>query len=354
MLNTDAVLFIDQRSSIIQHLIPLTVVILTHNEECNIGDCVRSVAWAEDVIVVDSGSTDGTLAEAILARPDVRTFHHPFQDFGDQRNWALDQTAPRQEWVLFLDADERVTPELAKSIANALSNRSAVVGYFLCYKNYFLGRWLKRCTRFPTWQLRLLKRGDVRYEKMGHGQREVTTGPLDYIHAPYHHYGFSQGVAHWIARHNIYSSAEIGLIDQLRQEPLAFSDLWKADRVGRTRCMKRIAARLPFRPIVGFCYLYLWRRGFLDGYAGLMFCLLRLTHEIHIVVKQAEKKAVSSQPSALIPTPPVAHTPPPPSGSRPSPHASRTTQMDAVPRSQSERQTSLPLPSDALWATESG
>ena len=288
---------------------PVTVIILTHNEEPNIFDCLSSVAWAGDVIIVDSGSSDATLAEAVRACPNVRTFHHPFQDFGDQRNWALDQTAPRHEWVLFLDADERCPPELAASIQTAISRDSNVVGYYLCYKNFFLGRWLKRCTRFPTWQLRLFQRGEVRYEKMGHGQREVTAGPLDYIHEPYDHYGFSQGVAHWIARHNTYSSEEIGLLDQLRQEPLTLSDLWNADHVGRTRCMKRIAARLPFRPLVGFFYLYIWKRGFLDGSAGLMFCLLRLTHEIHMVVKQAEKEAISRQRSAISQQPLLPESP---------------------------------------------
>ncbi len=288
---------------------PVTVIILTHNEEPNIFNCLRSVAWAEDVIVVDSGSTDATLAEATRARPDVRTFYHPFQDFGDQRNWALDQTAPRHKWVLFLDADERCTPELAASIHTAISPDSQMVGYYLCYKNFFLGKWLKRCTRFPTWQLRLLKRGEVRYEKMGHGQREVTRGPLDYIHEPYDHYGFSQGVTHWIGRHNTYSSEEIGLLYQLRQEPLALSDLCKADCVSRSRCLKRIAARLPFRPLVGFFYLYIWKGGFLDGYAGLMFCLLRLTHEIHMVVKQAEQEAISRQRTAISQKPLLPESP---------------------------------------------
>jgi len=267
---------------------PVTVIILTHNEERNIGDCVRSVAWAEDVIVVDSGSTDGTVPAATQARSDLRVFQHPFQDFGDQRNWSLDETSPRHNWVLFLDADERCTSELARAISQTVTQDSDVVGYYLCYRNFFLGRWIKRCTRFPTWQLRLLKRGQVRYEKMGHGQQEVTSGRLDYIHQPYDHYGFSQGVSHWIARHNRYSSEEIGLILSLRQQPLALGDLRRSDRMARTRCMKRIAARLPFRPLIGFLYLYVWKRGFLDGYAGLMFCLLRLTHEIHMLVKLEE------------------------------------------------------------------
>lgn len=270
---------------------PVTVIILTHNEALNIADCLRSVEFAEDVIVVDSGSTDGTRELAVQTRADVRVFQHPFQDFGDQRNWALDQTSPRHDWILFLDADERVTSQLAQTIHRTVTSTSPIVGYYLCYKNYFLGKWLKRCTRFPTWQLRLLRRGEVRYEKMGHGQKEVTTGPLGYIQDPYDHYGFSQGIAHWIARHNRYSTEEIGHTLQLRSEPLQLGSLLSRDRVTRNRCLKRIAARLPCRPLIGFFYLYVWKLGFLDGRAGLMFCLLRLTHEIHMVVKLAEKQS---------------------------------------------------------------
>lgn len=280
---------------------PVTAIILTHNEERNIRDCVRSLDWADDVVIVDSGSTDSTVEAAREVRESVRIFHHPFKDFGDQRNWALDETEPRHRWILFLDADERCTPELAASIQKVASSQMDVAGYYLCYRNYFLGRWIKRCTRFPTWQLRLLKHGEVRYEKMGHGQKEVTTGRLEYLQEPYDHYGFSQGVAHWIARHNRYSSEEIGHILSLRQQPLALSDLRSRDRIARTRCMKRIAARLPFRPLIGFLYLYIWKWGFLDGYAGLMFCLLRLTHEIHMVVKLEELRTqqLADRPSSV-------------------------------------------------------
>ena len=270
----------------------VTAIILTHNEEQNIAECIRSLQWLDDVIVVDSGSTDTTAAEATRARSDVRIFTHPFQDFGDQRNWALDEAAPRHRWILFLDADERCTPQLAAAINVVISQNSPTVGYYLCCKNFFLGQWLKRSTSFPTWQLRLLQLGEVRYEKMGHGQKEVTTGPLEYLQEPYDHYGFSQGVSHWIARHNKYSSEELGHILELRQQPLALKDLLSSDRIARTRCLKRIASRLPFRPLISFLYQYIWKRGFLDGYAGLMFCLLKFTHEIHILVKLAERDAI--------------------------------------------------------------
>lgn len=269
---------------------PLSVIILTHNEEINIADCLAALDWVDDVIVVDSGSEDRTIELAQRTRPDVRVFHHPFQDFGDQRNWALDFTSPRHPWVLFLDADERCVPNCAAAIRQAVLRPEDKVGFFLTCRNFFLGRWIKRCTLYPSWQLRLLKRGCVRYRKEGHGQREVTDGPLGYIAEPYDHFGFSKGVADWIARHNTYSSNEVELIEQLRQEPLGLRDLFN-DAVRRRRCLKRLAARIGFRPVLRFLYLYIFRAGFLDGMPGLLFCLLRTAHEIHITVKLAEKRA---------------------------------------------------------------
>src|SRR5262245_26006878 len=166
---------------------PLSVIILTYNEVENIPSCLSSVEWADDVILVDSGSTDGTVDLARKVRSDVRTFMHPFGDFGAQRNWALDETTPKHDWVLFLDADERCDPGCAAAIRQAVMSPGHHVGFYLTYRNFFLDRWIKHCTLYPTWQLRLLKLGAVRFEKEGHGQREVTEGPLGYIREPYDH-----------------------------------------------------------------------------------------------------------------------------------------------------------------------
>ena len=270
---------------------PVSVIILTHNEEENVAECLRSLAWAEDVIVVDSLSTDRTLDVGVQARPDVRIFSHPFQDFGDQRNWAIDHTAPRHGWILFLDADERCDPACIEAIQAAVRDPGDKIGFYLTCRNWFLGRWIKRCTLYPSWQLRLFKNGTVRFRKEGHGQREVTDRPLGYIRQPYDHYGFSKGVAEWIARHNAYSTNEVELIQRLRREPVQLSRLFARDAVRRRRCLKRLAARVGFRPLFRFLYLYLLRGGFLDGRAGLLFCLLRAAHEIHITVKLAEQRA---------------------------------------------------------------
>lgn len=266
---------------------PLSVIVLTFNESKNIGGCLECLDWVDDVIVVDSGSTDGTIAAAESVRPDARIFENPFEDFGAQRNWALDETSPRHEWVLFLDADERCTAECAGEVRAAVEEAGDRVGFYLTCRNMFLGRWIKRCTFFPSWQLRLLKLGAVRFRKEGHGQREISDGPLGYISKPYNHFGFSKGVADWIERHNQYSTDELELIARLRNEPLGAGDLFRSP-MKRRRCLKRLAARMGFRPLTRFFYTYVLRGGFLDGMPGLYFCLLRVAHEIHITVKLAE------------------------------------------------------------------
>ncbi len=271
-------------------------MILTFNEESNIEDCLKSLDWCDDVIVIDSGSSDLTVSRAHAARGDVRVFSHPFSDFGQQRNWAIDHTAPRNEWILFLDADEQSTPEFAAAVVRAISASQEVAGYYLCAKNFFLGNWIKHSTFHPSWQLRLLKRGEVRFEKMGHGQREVTLGKLSYLMEPYHHYPFSKGISDWIARHNKYSTEEAPLICSSRKERLQLLDLLAFDSVLRRRCLKRVASRTQIlRPLLMFIYTYFFRFGFLDGRAGLMFALLRTSHEIHNVVKVAEVDLISQR-----------------------------------------------------------
>ncbi len=274
---------------------PITVIVLTYNEEKNIGGCLEHLEWADDVVLLDSGSQDDTVSEAKRARKSIRVFENPFEDFGQQRNWALDHTAPKHEWILFLDADEHCNEKCAEDIRRAVKDSGGHVGFFLTCRNIFLGKWIKRCTLYPTWQLRLLKMGEVRYRKEGHGQREVTNGSLGYVKEPYDHYGFSKGISDWVARHNYYSTAELELILRLRREPLKLLDLFKFDALKRRRCLKRLAAKVGFRPVFRFFYTYFLRRGFMDGYAGLLFCLLRVSHEIHITAKLVEAELAGQE-----------------------------------------------------------
>ncbi len=270
-----------------EHL--LTAIVLTFNEEANIGACLRSLDWVDEVIVVDSGSTDLTIVKARESRSDVRVFTNAFEDFGQQRNWAIDQTQPSNPWILFLDADEQSTPDFARAVLSAIVQKNGIVGYYLCAKNFFLGQWIRRSTFYPSWQLRLLRKGEVRFEKMGHGQKEVTSGKLSYINEPYDHYPFSKGIADWIARHNKYSTEEAPLIRAIRKEHLRLIDLFSMDSVVRRRCLKRIASRTQLlRPLLMFIYTYCFRLGCLDGRAGLVFAFLRTSHEMHNVAKVSE------------------------------------------------------------------
>jgi len=270
--------------------IPVSAIILTKDESLNIHRCVKQLAVFDEVIIVDSGSTDDTVELAYSARADVRIFTNPFVDFGQQRNWALDETSLRNDWILFIDADEFMTPALAREIDSFVKAPGNNVGAYIAGMNYFLGKWLKYSTYYPSFQLRLLKKGEVRYRREGHGQREVTEGPLAYLKNSWIHEGFSKGLHQWIARHNDYSTNEVELILRLRSEPLNLGEVLEKDPIRRRRALKRLGARLPFRPVTRFFYTLIIKRGILDGYAGFIFALLRLSHDIHLVAKIVEAK----------------------------------------------------------------
>ena len=118
--------------------------------------------------------------------------------------------------------------------------------------------------------------------------REVTSGSLYYLKESWVHEGFSKGTHHWIYRHNQYSTDEVILVLRLRQEALTTRELLTSDPIVRRRALKKLGARLPFRPLTRFVYIYILRGGFLDGAPGFIFCLLRFAHDIHIVAKLAE------------------------------------------------------------------
>ena len=267
--------------------IPVSVMILTYNEQCNIERCVEALSVFEEIIVVDSGSTDQTTETLAKQFPSVRVYERAFTDFGDQRNWAIENTNPRFEWILFVDADEFMEPSLADEIADFVQQSNEHVGGFIAGRNYFMGQWLKHCTFYPSYQLRLLKIGSVRYRKEGHGQREVVDGSTAYLKHGWHHAAFSHGIHQWIERHNRYSSDEVELILRLRREPLGCLDFF-GEPLARRRMLKRLLARLPGRAIVRIFYTYILRLGFLDGRAGFWFCVLRFSHECHIMAKVAE------------------------------------------------------------------
>lgn len=271
--------------------VSITVMILTYNEERNIGECIESLKRAAEVIIIDSGSTDGTRERALQVRPDARILVNKFEDFGQQRNWALDHANPAHPWVLFVDADEFCTEQLFDEIEGFIQTPGTDVGAYIAGRNYFLGRWLKYSTMYPSYQFRLLRTGTARFEKAGHGQREVTDGAIRYLKQGWRHENFSKGVEDWISRHNRYSTAEVELIARLRGEPLQFREFFSPDRIKRRRAIRLLSTRLPFTPILMFIYTYIIRLGFLDGRAGLIYCSLLMAHQIHVITKISERES---------------------------------------------------------------
>jgi glycosyltransferase involved in cell wall biosynthesis len=264
--------------------VPVSVVILTQDEEANIADCLASLAGFDDVHVLDSGSTDGTV-EAARQRG-VPVHHHPFEGFGRQRNWAIENVPTRHDWQLHLDADERMTPGLAAEMAAALKAEPGVGGYRLASKLMFAGRWLRRAGQYPAYQVRLFHRGRLRFADHGHGQREQTDYPLGQLREPYLHHAFSKGLDHWFAKHAVYARQEaelaLGLAGAGGEGPRG--SLFSRDATQRRRALKRLTARLPGRYFLRLAYLLLVRRAFLDGPAGVTYAHMLATYEAMVEV----------------------------------------------------------------------
>jgi glycosyltransferase involved in cell wall biosynthesis len=260
-------------------LLPLTVVVLTHNEERNLPDCLRSIVGrVSDVHVLDSGSTDGTLTIANDFGVPVHT--HPFAGFGQQRNWAIDNIPHAHPWTFHLDADERMTPELYEELCDLLARDPAEAGFFVASKLMMDGRWLRYSSGYPVYQVRLFHRERLRFMDYGHGQREVTDGRLGYLANAYVHEAYGKGLDDWFAKHARYARREAELLWQERPATLSLlRGVFSLDRVRRRRAIKLLSCFLPFRPTLRLLQLLVVNRGLLDGSAGVVYARMMAAYE---------------------------------------------------------------------------
>lgn len=264
-----------------------SVLILTKDEEANLPACLETVGWCDDVVVLDSFSADRTCE--IARAQGARVFQRVFDDFGAQRNHALDKVAFRHPWVFHLDADERFNEELRIECERFIS-QNAHSACFIPNRIIFLGKWIKHCTQYPYPQVRLVKVGEVRFAKAGHGQREdQAKRGIGHIRVPYDHHNFSKGVRDWVEKHNRYSDEEARNAAELCAGPVPFGDLFRG-AMARKRALKRLHARLPLRWLAKFCFLYFWKRGFLDGYPGFAYCVLQAFYDFLISIKIKEAR----------------------------------------------------------------
>lgn len=261
-----------------------SVYILTYNEELDIAACIESALLSDDVIVIDSCSSDRTVE--IAQRYPVRVVQHPFESHGKQRTWMLESVLPKHEWVYLLEADERLTPELFQECLRAIQTEQ-YVGYYAAERVMFMGRWIRHCTQYPRYQLRLLRHGKVWFTDYGHTEREVCQGATSFLKETYPHYTCGKGFSRWIEKHNRYSTDEaIETLHQLKTGTVNWRDLlFGATEVERRRALKDLSLRLPFRPLVRFFYMYFLLGGCLDGQAGFAWCVLQAFYEYLILLK---------------------------------------------------------------------
>ena len=265
---------------------PVSVLVLTYNEEDNLPRCLDSVAWADDVLVVDSFSTDRTVE--IAQAHGARVLQRAFDTFAGQRNFGIDEGELHHDWVLHLDADEVVPDALRDELLDVVRT-GGKPAYRVASRMMFQGKWLRHAGMYPAYQVRFGRRDRLRFTQVGHGQREdLPPEDVGTLEHDLEHYSFSKGLHEWFAKHNRYSSDEAA--EALRQsgDAVDWAALAAPDRTRRRRALKALAARMPMRPSLRFVYMYVLRRGFLDGRAGLSYCRLLSTYEAMTVAKERE------------------------------------------------------------------
>jgi glycosyltransferase involved in cell wall biosynthesis len=256
----------------------ISVLILTHNEEINLPDCLKSIDWCDDILVFDSGSTDKTLS--IAKGKGVRILTRPFDNYGSQRQAALEQGNFKHPWLLVLDADERVDSELAvelKAVASDPSNPNH--GYRIRRKDYFLGRWIPRSTLYPTWYLRFFHRSFTRYESRTVHEHPIVDGSVGRLKGHLLHYSFNKGFEDWVEKHRRYAKLEAKEALQMLSNPIDGPGLFNSDPGRRRRALKGLSYRLPFRGLMRFLFMTFIRFSFLDGWPGIRYSLLISRYE---------------------------------------------------------------------------
>lgn len=247
--------------------VPVAVIVITRNEERNIVDCLESVAWAGERVVVDSGSTDRTVDLATPLADSV--YVTEWLGFAEAKNYALERVS--SEWVLWLDADERVTSMLAEEIKNIVMNQSDLAGYEVARRAYFLGRWIKHCGWYPGYVVRLFKRSGAKFILTRVHERLSFPGAAGRLQGDLIHLT-DENLFHYFEKLNRYTT--LGAADM-------------ADS-GRSASVIDLIVKPPFM----FFKMYILRRGFLDGIHGLLLSMLSAAY---VFVKYAKVRELARQ-----------------------------------------------------------
>lgn len=241
-------------------MLELTVVILTKNEEQNIVACLGSVAWADRRVIVDCHSEDATVS--LAAKMGAQVLTHPFRNFADQRDYAL--TAVQSDWIFFVDADERATPELAAEVRQVIQDPTTN-GWWVPRRNYIWGRWIRHAGWSPDYQLRLLRHGCARYdpERPVH-EVVLLDGRAGHLQNPLIHYNY-QTIGQFIRKQRQYSELEAEILFQQGERPL-----WR---------------KFISQPWREFWRRYITLQGYKDGSYGLLLSALLGYYRFRVYVR---------------------------------------------------------------------
>ena len=268
----------------------ISILVLTRNEQQDLPGCLESVSWSDDIHVYDSFSDDRTVDIAIQAGAHLT--QRKFDNWAAHQNWGLRNIPFKHSWVFYIDADERMTPELRENIRIAAGNPSYNVAFRVQRRDFLYGTWLRHVQASPYY-IRLFKPGKISYERLVNPVTLVD-GPTDNVSGYLDHYPFSKGFGHWMDRHNSYSTLEARQIINNHNEKTPFSlfnAFFNKDFNERRYHQKELFYRLPARPALKFLLLYIIKRGFMDGRAGLTYSLLQSFYELMIVLKVREMES---------------------------------------------------------------
>lgn len=279
-------------------VLPISVIVPVRNEARNLSRCLEALAGVGEVYVIDSQSTDDTIAIAQAHGANVIQFHYA-GGWPKKRQWAMDTLPLAYDWILLLDADEVLTPDLVKELQRAAQNPK-VDGYFIRLQLFFLGKTLRHCDA-SFWKLSLFRKGRGRFECRLKDQdasmadieiheHVVVDGPTAALSNALVHHNVDS-LSRYILKHNEYSNWEARVLLRHGSDPAEMSATLFGTQAQRRRWLKRHLYRLPGSPVLLFLYRYIFRLGFLDGVPGLIYCSFQAVQMFHSKAKIYELKS---------------------------------------------------------------
>lgn len=266
----------------------ISVLILTKNEQQDLPGCLDSVAWCDDIHVYDSFSDDRTVEIATAYGAAVT--QRKFDNWSAHQNWGLANIPFKYPWVLYIDADERVSESLRKQLLSFDDNHTDQVAFEIQRRDFaWNGRWLKHAQISPYY-LRLFRPGKMRYERLVNPV-SIPDGAIGRLSGYLDHYPFSKGIRYWLQRHLGYADMEAAMRLEDLNKGIDFSwkkALFSKDFTEKRYHQKGLFYKMPGRPLIKWLYMVIGRRAFLDGKAGTTYATLQSIYEYFIVLKTRE------------------------------------------------------------------